>query len=482
MLEGETIHDPLLLYFIAIKRQPFLISGFLDTGEFVLLKDFAAHMAVHDSISALDPDGDKERGLLMLQQLVDSEAEDVIEGQKNAIMLHNATSEEVQQVAAALPVGWMATSVAPAIDLAKKTRLPVYDLKSVKWLDVDETTYDLAWARGLLQAAAGMDLRLKLKAFYHDAQALAVLLINKEADARIIDHLNHYGSASALAAASDMLKAFFGIDLAEYTDLFKQLGEAVETPLVATDESKPLITPEAEPEQERQAPLGPFQAEFQFLSRNAAFKRSIVKAMDSIVPPEMKGSNPQETYAWLRTDGPWAGGIPAMHLQVLFRRSIRGVATREDADALAAAFSASAKSFKLAPPDDIDTVVNAVIDAATFAPVKIPPPPLIKGRAGLRLPPVPDDIDGVLAWIGTSMATLTKHVEKLEGKFLHQGKIDRLPNHYTPPPPIDLEHAGGNELWAWWKGAMEGMQAWLGRAESQATPVARKKKSGGVRV
>ena len=38
MLEGQTIHDPLLLYFIAVKRQPFLISGFFDTGEFVLFK------------------------------------------------------------------------------------------------------------------------------------------------------------------------------------------------------------------------------------------------------------------------------------------------------------------------------------------------------------------------------------------------------------------------------------------------------------
>jgi hypothetical protein len=38
MLGGDTIHDPLLLYFIAVKRQPFLISGFLDTGEFVVLK------------------------------------------------------------------------------------------------------------------------------------------------------------------------------------------------------------------------------------------------------------------------------------------------------------------------------------------------------------------------------------------------------------------------------------------------------------
>ena len=46
MLEGDPIHDPLLIYFIAITRQPFLISGFLDTGEFVLLKDFAAREAL----------------------------------------------------------------------------------------------------------------------------------------------------------------------------------------------------------------------------------------------------------------------------------------------------------------------------------------------------------------------------------------------------------------------------------------------------
>jgi hypothetical protein len=80
MLESEIINDQLLLYFIAVKRQPFLIPGFLDTGEFVVLKDFAVHITVHDSITSLDPDGDKKRGLLMLQQLVESEAEDVIEG------------------------------------------------------------------------------------------------------------------------------------------------------------------------------------------------------------------------------------------------------------------------------------------------------------------------------------------------------------------------------------------------------------------
>jgi hypothetical protein len=36
----------------------------------------------------------------------------------------------------------MATSVSPAIDLAKKNHLSVNDLNSVKWLNVDETTYD----------------------------------------------------------------------------------------------------------------------------------------------------------------------------------------------------------------------------------------------------------------------------------------------------------------------------------------------------
>ncbi|HME54451.1 MAG TPA: hypothetical protein VKM55_19725 [Candidatus Lokiarchaeia archaeon] len=113
-----------MLHFILVKRQPFVISGFLDSAEFWVFKDFVPHCAIHDT---LDKAGMvKQDGTAMLAQLLDSEAEDIVEGQKNVVMIHNATAEDLDLLTNMLNHAWMASTVILAGEVSKKYHVPVY--------------------------------------------------------------------------------------------------------------------------------------------------------------------------------------------------------------------------------------------------------------------------------------------------------------------------------------------------------------------
>ncbi len=126
MLELATIRDPLALHFAFAKRQPFVVAGFLDSTEFAALKDFVPHLAVHESLDKADMG--KRDGAAMLAQLLDSEQEDLVEGQKNVIAVHNAGPDDLDILTSSFKQAWLASTVLPAGDVARKYRVPVLDL------------------------------------------------------------------------------------------------------------------------------------------------------------------------------------------------------------------------------------------------------------------------------------------------------------------------------------------------------------------
>ncbi|MEX2727727.1 MAG: hypothetical protein Q6353_010770, partial [Candidatus Sigynarchaeum springense] len=177
MMDASATRDPLALHYAFAKRQPFVVAGFLDSTEFAALVDFVPHLAVHASLDTCGMG--KADGAAALAQLLDSEGEDLVEGQKNVIAIHNAAPEDLDLLAATFKQAWFASTVLPAADVARKYKVPVYDTKAGQWANVHPDGGETLWARSLLAAHAGdaMGLRMALKGIYFDACQLAAAIL-----------------------------------------------------------------------------------------------------------------------------------------------------------------------------------------------------------------------------------------------------------------------------------------------------------------
>ncbi|MFX0101644.1 MAG: hypothetical protein ACFFCS_18920 [Candidatus Hodarchaeota archaeon] len=288
MLEADSLKDPLLLHFLFVKRQPFVISGFLDSDEFSVFKDYVPQCNVNTSMNPFDEGGDKEEGIELLSQLLESETEDVIEGEKLAVLIHQASHDDLKLLSRQLRAGWMATSVLPPGELVKKFKVPVYDLKTLGWLNFDPSVLDLSWERRTLQTLQGVELRMHLKQVYHEASYFAIKLLNGDGNGELLERVKRMKDSGDLKITMELLTSYFGLNSADLPSVeapLKELSNSVNVPRLS------------------------FTSEYKYLSMNQRFRKYFVKVLD-MERIDSTCTRPDEKYDYLRGEGNWKDGIP----------------------------------------------------------------------------------------------------------------------------------------------------------------------------
>ncbi|MHA1697945.1 MAG: hypothetical protein ACTSWN_03790 [Promethearchaeota archaeon] len=311
MLEKQNLKNPLILHFLFVKRQPFLISGFLDTDEFQLFKDFVPHCVVHESLYPVDFDIDDEEGIDILAQLMDSESEDLIEGEKYAILINQASSSELDKLSSRFSRSWMASSVMSSIELARRYDLPVFDLKKLSWINFDETIIDVSWEKKILDNHEGQELRIFLRKIYHEAQILATRIINNGISEKLSEQVRQISDDNDLHRIIEIAAVYFELDLDQVKEIVNRVRKPVETGREITD----LKDKSKKPKQKHVRPG--LISEFTFFTKNLVFKKIFVKFLDRKQTNGKFFTSPLEKYAWLRGEGEWKDGIPKNDLEFL---------------------------------------------------------------------------------------------------------------------------------------------------------------------
>jgi len=453
---------PLLLHFMLVKRQPFIISGFLDSVEFTAFKDFVPHCAIHD---ALDKAGmGKQDGTAMLAQFLDSEAEDIVEGQKNAIMIQNATAEDLDLLATSLDHAWMASTVITAADVAKKYHVPVYDLKTERWININADSYDTLWTSSLLveHEDDAMGLRMAIKDFFHDATMLASWMLASDANGKVYELLRKYENPNARDALLDTVITYFGINARDVVqDLSGEITvppqkDGIEQPVAVPADTLPSVQAKKTPNQD------PFTSEYYFLSKNVVFKKALVKAVSDFDLGGKTFTSPAAKYAHLRGEGEWKGDIPPNALKGILETIVAGCPDVETASSAAKAFQASVAAFKMA---DKITVISLIADvlARSRLPAKKPAKqPLVAGRSWPGVNPPPQQASPLIAWINETIPKL----QQFTGQAWQIARQRGLPGvrfqRFKPillPKPLD--ECRGRELVPWLHDQIAALHGWI---------------------
>jgi hypothetical protein len=493
MMETGTIRDPLALHFAFAKRQPFVVAGFLDSSEFSALKDFVPHLTVHGSLDKMEMG--KQDGAAMLAQLLDSEQEDLVEGQKNVIAVHNAGPDDLDLLASSFKQAWFASTVLPAGDVAKKYKAPVYDTKTARWVNVHPDAHDTLWARSLLAVHGddAMGLRMALKGIYHDACQLAAAILAGEVATKAAAVLGKYGDASTRDALVEATTSYFGINARELlqgiapvpamTKAEDPIEHPVTLPLEVVSQTVPPERAKkkdggAKKEQEEPAepkgPKDPFTSEYFFLSKNVTFKKALVKVVNDTPVAGREFTSPAAKYSHLRGEGAWKGTIPAGVLRAVLAAIVAGCKDKQEALGGAKTFQATATAFKLAPPDALAT---AITDALAHSALPEPRPgkaPLVGGRSwpGMDTPPV--EIEALIAWLGQGIAKLQGFAAAARRIARQRGLLGAGVDRFVPIPlPKALEQIRGGELVPWLRESIMKLQAWtrqLGAPPMQPAP------------
>ncbi|MHA1683766.1 MAG: hypothetical protein ACTSUE_22700, partial [Promethearchaeota archaeon] len=337
MLEGKNLKEPLMLHFLFVKRQPFIISGFLDAGEFNVLKDYVSECTIHESIhvDGFDDDFDDEGEFLL--QLYDSESEDLIEGKKNVTLVRQVKKKDLDVLVSKFEKGWVVSTTTPAQELARCHEIPVFDLKSLEWVNYDESSVDLSQERSLLDSAEGLALRISLKAIYQLSVQTAMLMVTGEEDKKLQEHLKACERLASKKMVLDMVSSYFGLATEDIEDFSQGIPEGPSEEEKAIDEMDKIAgrmqrtrgTVKSEGGRQATLPVhglhrdsravnaasGSVESEFSFLSQNLIFKKQFVKLLDKL---DVGGcgdfTSPLKKYACLR-ESVWQESIPEDFLE-----------------------------------------------------------------------------------------------------------------------------------------------------------------------
>jgi len=463
MRMASNLIPPLAFHFMMVKRQPFVISGFLDSSEFATLKDFMPHCAIHDT---LDKAGmGKQDGTAMLAQLLDSEAEDIVEGQKNAVMIHNAIAEDLDLLASQLDHAWMASTVIPAADVAKTWHVPVYDTKTERWINISMDAYDTLWASSLLAAHEddAMGLRMAIKDFYHDATMLAAWMLASDASGKIYGLLQKYEKPNARDALLETVATYFGINA---RDIVQGLSGEIMTPSPSNDgiEQSAALPTDALPKMvtKKELKQDPFTSEYYFLSKNVVFKKALVKAVNSADMQGMTFTSPAAKYSYLRGEGAWKGNISPDALKGILETIIAGCEDVDSAKDAAKAFESSAVAFKMADRASILTIITETLSHAKLLAKQPTKKPIVAGRSW-QVPGSPPQQPGpLITWINETMANLQQFTAKARQIAKQRGLAGAGFARFTPISlPKPLAECHGRELVPWLHDQIEALQAWI---------------------
>nr|MDO8110849.1 hypothetical protein [Candidatus Sigynarchaeota archaeon] len=475
----QSIKNALMLHFMLVKRQPFVIAGFLDTAEFAVLKDFVPHCVVHDS---LDKAGmGKKDGSMMLAQLVESEAEDLVEGQKNVVMIHNADTEDLQLLTTTFKQAWMASTVIQATELAKKYQVPVYDIKTERWVNIDTSSHDTLWARSLLSSHDGMDLRMAIKDFYHDACMLAAAMLNGDPPSKVAYIVKKYDNGNTRDALMDTVVTYFGINARDFMHGIERPDTCVVEvpPAPATDIPLKKTAPIAIKTLESKS--DPFTAEYFFLSKNPTFKRALVKAVNEYIIPGKSFTSPAGKYAYLRGEGAWKGAMPRDALKAILETIVGGCKDAVEAMDAAKAFQTSAVAFKMGETAHIISIITDVLAHSQLPSPKPSKVPLVGGRSWPGADPPPSKAPALIIWLNQTIYKLqaftaaTSRIAKARG--LAGAGFSRF---VSIPLPKPLEQCTGKELVPWIQNSIENLTAWLDQLQPKVTGKVSTRKKGRV--
>ncbi|HME53282.1 MAG TPA: hypothetical protein VKM55_13755 [Candidatus Lokiarchaeia archaeon] len=463
MIDGSIKHNPLFLYFTLVKRQPFVLSGFLDSTEFAAFKDFMPHCAIHNS---LDKAGmGKLDGTAMLAQLLDSEAEDVVEGQKNAIFIHNATTEDLDLLTSQLDHAWMASTVIPAADVAKKYHVPVYDLKTERWININTDNYDTLWASSMLASHEddAMGLRMAIKDFYHDATMLAAWMLASDANGKIYGLLQKYENPNTRDALLETVSTYFGINAREVVQglsgeitIQPPSNDPIEQPVAVPKDVLPPATVTKEAKQD------PFMSEYYFLSKNVIFKKALVKAVNDT---DLRGTNftsPAAKYSYLRSEGTWKDSIPHGALKGILETIIAGCEDVDTAKNAAKAFESSAVAFKMADRAAILSIIAETLSHARLPSKQSVKKPIVAGRSWQVPGPPPEKPGPLIAWLNRTITDLQHFTANARQIAKQRGLAGAGFARFTLIPlPKPLAECRGRELVPWLHDQIEGLQGWI---------------------
>ncbi len=487
MLETSTIRDPLVLHFAFAKRQPFVIAGFLDSTEFAALKDFVPHLAVHESLDKMEMG--KQDGAAMLAQLLDSEQEDLVEGQKNVIALHNASPEDLGLLTSSFKQAWFASTVLPAGDVAKKYKVPVLDLKTATWVNVHPDAHDTLWARSIMAVHGedAMGLRMALKGIYHDACQLAAAILAGEVATKAAAVLGKYGDASTREALFEAMTSYFGINARELLQGIVQappprpVGDGIEHPVTVSIEVANRSTPaKPAPKRKMAEPATTvrgerkdlFTSEYFFLSKNVTFKKALVKVVNEMLVAGREFTSPAAKYSHLRGEGAWKGAIPAGVLQAVLEAIVAGCKDKQEARGGAKTFQSTATAFKLAQPDTLTTIITNVLAHSALPEPRPGKAPLVGGRSWPGMDPPPGEIDALIAWLGQGITKLQGFAVAARQIARQRGLLGAGGNRFVPVPlPKPLEQMRGGDLVPWLCRSILTLQAWTRSLGTTGTPV-----------
>jgi hypothetical protein len=502
MMETSTIRDPLVLHFAFAKRQPFVIAGFLDMSEFATLKDFVPQLAVHESLDKMEMG--KQDGAAMLAQLLDSEQEDLVEGQKNVIAVHNAGPDDLDLLTSSFKQAWFASTVLPAGDVAKKYKVPVLDLKTTTWVNVHPDAHDTLWARSLMAVHGedAMGLRMALKGIYHDACQLAASILAGEVAGKAGAVLDKYGDTSTREALIEATTSYFGINAREllqgigqappsqpsrtirpHPDRLPTASDGIEHPISLPPEAASRTAPaKPVPNRKKATPAtkaggerkDPFTSEYFFLSKNVTFKKALVRVVNETLVAGREFTSPAAKYFHLRAEGAWKGAIPASVLQAVLEAIVAGCKDKQEALGGAKTFQTTSTAFKLAPPDALTTIITNVLALSTLPESRPGKAPLVGGRSWPGMDPPPGEIDALIAWLGQGITKLQGFTVAARQIARQRGLLGAGAERFVPIPlPKPLEQMRGGDLVPWLRASILNLQGWtrqLGAPPMQPAP------------
>nr|MDO8085757.1 hypothetical protein [Candidatus Sigynarchaeum springense] len=476
MIQASTTRDPLALHYAFAKRQPFVVAGFLDSTEFAGLKDFVPHLTVHESLDKLG--AGKADGAAILAQLLDSEQEDLVEGQKNVIAIHNVSPEDLDLLATTFKQAWLASTVLPAADVARKYKVPVYDTKAGEWANVHPNGLEALWARSLLAVHGddAMGLRMALKGIYFDACQLAAAILAGDVATKASAILDKYGDASTRDALIEATTSYFGINARE---LLQGVAPAPPKDAIAHPVMVPVETPKPKKparisKKEAQKAKDTHESEYFFLSKNAAFKRALVKVVGDTMAAGIGFTSPAAKYSFLRREGAWQGGLPAAVLRSILEDIVGGCKDKAGALEGAKTFQLTATAFKLATQDDLGTAIATVLAHANLPDKRAAKIPLVAGRSWPGMDPPPADINALISWIGQGIAKLRGFSRTARQIAWQRGLAGAGHERYLPVAlPKAIEQMRGAELVPWLREVIANLQGWvrqLGAAPMHPAP------------
>ncbi|MHA1792815.1 MAG: hypothetical protein ACTSVI_09240 [Promethearchaeota archaeon] len=436
MLEENNLKDPLIFHFMFVKRQAIIISGFLDTKEFSLLKDYVSHCVVHESLQTDELDLDPEAGINFLSQLFDSESEDLLEGDKNVVFLYNASIREIRLLSEKLSKGWVVNTSLPAVTLAKQFETPVFDLKTLSWLNFDPSFIDLKWEQKLLDSYKDLALRVKIKEIYHDAMKLAMFLINGEHE-KLKTLIRRLRQENSFDKIIEMLPGYFfldGKDLLEgylSTDIISERGDldiSMEASVPSSSNGPRKSTGKIEfisaredgnrVESDEISISTRYLSEYTYLAKNQKLKKAFIRILDNKSVQNESFIDPLTKYTYLRTKGEWKDGLDddtLMNLWLMYKEE------HGEPEGMAL-FRDILVSFNLANDKAIDKImachVHDVIEEDSQQDLN---DLVIESESNewLGLPPLPRDknVSSIIKWMNASLKIIHQKLHHMNDVY-----------------------------------------------------------------